>query len=94
MSLTKDDLKAIQQLIETSEKRLMERLTTQIIARINELDDTLSLQAGKGFNEMQHKIAAVDDHIGRVERIVQAEVSRIDQHETMFGKLRKAIGTA
>ena len=44
--------------------------------------------------ELKADILAIDNHIGQVERIVSAEVSRGDQHSLSIQKIRKSLRAA
>src|SRR5687767_5915701 len=97
MSLTKEDLSAIQQLIEASERRLEQRL----IARIDELDETISLQTAKGFDEVHTRIdkvkaelSEVKHTVKRIEHVQQKEIKRVDQHDATIKHIRTVLRTA
>jgi hypothetical protein len=90
MSLTKQDLNAIGKLIEASEHRLENRL----IARIDELDDVLSLQMERGLQEIRDDIHAVKSVVDRIDRVQQAEIIRNDRQDSDIKKMRKALHSA
>ncbi|HVX56265.1 MAG TPA: hypothetical protein VHA37_00910 [Candidatus Saccharimonadales bacterium] len=86
MSLTRQDLSAIQKLIETSERRLEAQLT----ARINDLDDVLSLQTERGLQAVRDQVHAVKLVVDRIERVQQAEIARNNRQDTAITQIRKA----
>lgn len=91
MSLTSGDLRAINRLITSSEKRM--------IQRINELDDTLSIQMAAGleelhdkFNSLSDKLDKTNDAVGRIERRQQAEIDRVDRQGNELTRLKRKVG--
>lgn len=94
MSLTNQDLTAIKRLIDTANARL----ETRLIKRIDELDDTLSLQTAAGFNEVHKringlstKLSHVEQTVGRIERVQQAELERNDKQDLGIQKIRETL---
>lgn len=100
MSLTQDDLRAIQHLIETSEQHLEQRLLPVILARIDELDNTLSIQTAKGFEEVHTRIDKIEleltevkNTVKRIEKVQQKEIKRTDRHDAAIKHIRAVLRT-
>jgi hypothetical protein len=83
MSLTKQDLTAIEKLIEASESRM--------ITRIDDLDDVLSLQTEHGLQEVRDQIADVKEVVDRIARVQQAELERDDQQDAAINQIRQKL---
>lgn len=64
MSLTKQDLAAIEKLIKASNDSLEERL----MARIDDLDDMLSMQTEHGLQEVRDQVSVVKEIVDRTEQ--------------------------
>lgn len=75
MVLTKNDLAAIGTLIEASEMRLENR----VIARIDDLDDVLSLQMEQGLQEVRNQITAVDKRLSNEIAKLGNELAAVDE---------------
>lgn len=86
MHLTKQDLAAIGKLIETSEGRL--------IARIDDLDDVLSLQTEYGLQEVRDQISDVKAVVDRIEHTQKAELERNDSQDTAIKQIRQKLHAA
>ncbi len=67
MSLTKQDLASIEKLFKTSNDGLEERL----IARIDDLDDVLSMQVEHGLQEVRDHVGAVKEVVDRIDHVQQ-----------------------
>jgi hypothetical protein len=106
MTLTKDDLAAIEHLIDNSletkletklEAKLQPRFDAfekRIIMRIDDLDDTLSQQTAAGFSEVYTKIADLQSTVDRIEQVQLAEIMRNDHQDQAIKKIRKALHAA
>ena len=86
MGLTKQDLAAIERLIEASESRL--------IARIDDLDDVLSLQTEHGLQEIRDQLSDVKEVVDRIESVQQAELERNDRQDFAIKQIRKSLHAA
>lgn len=83
MSLTTGDLKSIKDIVHSSETRL--------IKRIDELDDTLSIQMENGLQEVRDELRATAD---RIEKVQLREAIRMDEHGISISQIRKALHSA
>lgn len=83
MSLTSNDLKSIKDIVYTSEIRL--------IKRIDELDDTLSIQMENGLQEVRDELRVTAD---RIEKVQLRETIRVDEQGISISHIRKALHTA
>ncbi|MGH7193824.1 MAG: hypothetical protein ACREJM_09865 [Candidatus Saccharimonadales bacterium] len=90
MSLTKQDLGAIGKLIEASGRRLENRL----VARIDDLDDVLSLQVERGLQEVREDISALKTVVDRIDQVQQTELARNDRRDADIKKIRKTLHAA
>jgi DnaJ-domain-containing protein 1 len=90
MSLTKQDLTAIEKLIQSSSDGLESRL----IARIDDFDDTLSIQMEHGLLEIRDDISSVKVVVDRIDRVQQAEITRNDKQDADIKQIRKSLRTA
>jgi hypothetical protein len=87
MSLTKQDLAAIEKLIKTFSNTLEDRLT----ARVDDLDDTLSMQTENGLQEVRDQVSAVKEVVDRIDRVQHTELERSDRQETAISQIRKSL---
>ena len=90
MSLTKTDLNQIKEIVETSAHATENR----VIKRINELDDTLSIQMENGLQEVRDQIFEVQKTVNRMEKVQLREIIRVDGHETSIINIRKSLHAA
>ncbi|MEK7059567.1 MAG: hypothetical protein AAB971_02315 [Patescibacteria group bacterium] len=81
MSLTRQDLNAIQRLIDNS----CNRLETSLIKRIDELDDTLSMQMEHGLQEVRDQVNGLRSEMGGLR-------SEVDGLRSEVGELRSEVG--
>ncbi|HXR50084.1 MAG TPA: hypothetical protein VN778_03610 [Verrucomicrobiae bacterium] len=89
MSLTQDDLQAIQRLIQTTVPPLI-KVTVQPM--IDEAVDTLAQSTAAGFAEVHERIDKVEAGLGRIENKLDATIDRIDDHATRIRQLElKAV---
>lgn len=79
MSLTISDLKSIKDIVYTSENRL--------IKRIDELDDTLSMQ-------MEHGLQEIRDTVNRIEKVQLRYIVRVEDHDLSINHIRKTLHAA
>lgn len=86
MTLTKADLTAITGLIEASE--------TRMIARIDDLDDTLSMQTERGLQEVRDQVVAVKVVVDRIDGVQQAELERNDRQDAAIHQIRDSLHAA
>lgn len=80
--------------IQASEERMKNHTSKEVAKlekRTGEKFEQLTLQIGRGFNEVHEKLSVLDDKIENVKQIVSAEVKRVDQHESTIGKIRKQL---
>lgn len=90
MSLTTSDLKSIKDIVDTSANRL----EVSFIKRIDELDDTLSMQMEQGLQEVRDQVSEVKQIVNRIENVQLREITRVDGHETSIVNIRKALHAA
>lgn len=90
MSLTKQDLNAIGKLLEAS----IGASESRLIARIDDLDDVLSLQMERGLQEVRNDIGSVKSIVDRIDRVQQAELTRNDRQDEDIKKIRKTLRAA
>ncbi len=65
MGLTSIDLNQIKEIVETSALAT----ETRVIKRIDELDDTLSIQMENGLQEVRDQISEVQKTVNRMEKV-------------------------
>ena len=90
MSLTRNDLKSIKDIVDTS----VSASETRLIKRIDELDDTLSIQMENGLQEVRDQIFEVQKTVNRMEKVQLREIIRVDGHETSIINIRKSLHAA
>ena len=83
MSLTTNDLKSIKDIVDTSANRL----EVSFIKRIDELDDTLSMQ-------MEHGLQEIHDTVNRIEKVQLRYIVRVEDHELSINHIRKTLHAA
>lgn len=98
MTLTKDDLAAIRtmigDMINHSSNSLETRLEAKLVARIDELDDRLSMQTEHGLQEVRDQIQSVKEVVDRIDRVQQAELERNDRQDATIHQMRKSLHAA
>lgn len=90
MSLTTSDLKSIKDIVDTSVSSSEARL----IKRIDDLDDTLSMQVEHGLQEVRDQVGEVKQIVNRIEKVQLREMIRVDGHETSIVNIRKSLHAA
>jgi hypothetical protein len=87
MSLTKDDLQAIQEIVHTTVKPMLD-----------EAVDTLAQSTAAGFAEVHEKLAQHDAEfaiihadLARIENTLHATVGQVDNHEVRLTKLETSV---
>lgn len=90
MTLSKDDLAAISAMISDSSNGLEAKL----VARIDELDDRLSMQTEHRLQEVRDQIQAVKEVVDRIDRVQQAELERNDRQDAAIRRIRKNLHAA
>ena len=83
MSLTSSDLNQIKEIVETSALATENR----VIKRIDELDDSLSMQ-------MEHGLQEIRDTVNRIEKVQMKEVIRAENHELAINHIRNTLHSA
>lgn len=106
MTLTKDDLSAIAGLIDDRVPKIMTEpllaMENRLLARINDLDDVLSLHMEHGLQEVRNQVATVYSNldnelcevkkvVDRIDRVQQAELARNDHQDEAIKKLRENL---
>jgi hypothetical protein len=105
-TLTKDDLAAIGELIDDRVPKIMAEpllsMENRLVARIDDLDDVLSLQMEHGLPEVHDQLASVaaglsseisevKTVVDRIDRVQQTELARNDHQDEAIKKLRKNL---
>lgn len=105
-TLTKDDLAAIGELIDERVPKIMAKpllsMENRLIARIDDLDDVLSMQMERGLQEVRYqlsevntklsgKIDTVKQVVNRIDSVQQAELTRNDHQDEAIKRLRENL---
>ena len=95
MSLTNDDLRAVKNLIDGSiDERVLPmfgKLESRLTKRIDDLDDSLSMQMENGLQEVRDQISSVKETVERIERVQLVEIDRNNQQDQTIAKMRRAL---
>jgi hypothetical protein len=87
MSLTKQDLTAIQHLIDTGNSRL----ETSLKRHFDEKIDGLSTDTAMAFNDVYPKLDAIKDTVERIDRVQQTELGRNDNQDKAIKRMRENL---
>lgn len=111
MSLTKDDLLAIKQIVnEAIDERvpkiideqvpgivtgvvqpMLDTLRDDMIARIDRLDDSLSMQLENGLEEVRKDVAGVKDMVNRVDMQQHTMAEQLDDHAVRLNRIERKL---
>jgi radical SAM superfamily enzyme len=98
MSLTKDDLKAIQNIIDTRVPIIIDERVQPIL---EEFEERLKIQMETGLQEVRNQVSNLQASVNRIEvtvdsieRVQQAELERNDKQDVAIKKIRKALHAA
>lgn len=105
MTLTEDDLAAIKKMVGTMINDSNDSLEARLIARIDDLDDALSVQTERGLQEIRDQLAAVDGRLSggiaaiketvlRIDHVQQAELERDDRQDAAIHQIRESLHAA
>lgn len=97
MSLTTQDLQAIQQLIDASEQRMRTYIDKAILASerrmrtyVDEAIDALARQTAAGFQEVHERLDRIEERLDRVEERLDRVEERLDRVEQRLDSMELA----
>jgi hypothetical protein len=104
-TLTEGDLVAIGRVVDEKLDPRLEEFENRLMARIDDLDDTLSIQMEYGLQEVRDQLAAVHSKLSgeiakvkvvadRIDHAQQAELSRNDRQDEDLKRIRKNLHAA
>jgi hypothetical protein len=64
------------------------------MARIDDLDDALSMQMEHGLQEVRDDISSLREVVDRIDHVQQAEVARNDRQDADIKHIRKNLHAA
>ena len=91
MSLTKDDLKAIQNIIDTRVPIIIDERIRPIL---EEFEERFSIKVENGFQEIRNQLNQLQNTVDSIERVQHAELERNDRQDADLKKIRKALHAA
>lgn len=96
MSLTKNDLTAIQQIVKTTVQPMIDELAQDMasgFAEVHEKIDGVEKRLDEKIDgvgkRLGEKIDSISDTMGRIELVQRAEIERVDQQSKKLTKLYK-----
>lgn len=103
MSLTKTDLKAIQNIVGSSiDRRVPSIVNTEIDNAVEnrirpmfeEFEERFGIKAENGFQEIRDQLYRLQNTVDSIERVQMAELERDDKQDLAIKQIRKALHAA